>query len=280
MQSLLMIWVTIWYVCSLMLVVNGPYLVGVAIALRDVFKIFVHPVPELLSNLFWNSHLLYITSFFLLGEVATNLNLSEAKCVFTNPWLVPVIKGAISSNKNLLNLRQVSICRFCRIFATSAVTEKCLLPRTRVPVPFGTCTCCYVESLLILSCFWTMNFEHPFVLWFCLWSKKADVNLIYVIDEWVDCRLGRMHTVCGLCFITSTYLLHFVQKIVVFGECEGCMPFKVLLEDDGEAFPESVDIKPVEDVAVIPYSSGNVGFSKGVMLTHKNLVANLQQFRY
>ncbi len=32
-----------------------------------------------------------------------------------------------------------------------------------------------------------------------------------------------------------------------------------------------------EDVVVLPYSSGTTGFPKGVMLTHKNLVANLVQ---
>jgi 4-coumarate--CoA ligase len=31
------------------------------------------------------------------------------------------------------------------------------------------------------------------------------------------------------------------------------------------------------NVAVLPYSSGTTGLPKGVMLTHKNLVANLHQ---
>ncbi|KAK3092363.1 hypothetical protein FSP39_001938 [Pinctada imbricata] len=69
------------------------------------------------------------------------------------------------------------------------------------------------------------------------------------------------------------------QKITVFGECEGCEPFKVLMGDDGKAFPENIDINPKEDVFVIPYSSGTTGLPKGVMLTHDNVVANLQQFQ-
>jgi acyl-CoA synthetase (AMP-forming)/AMP-acid ligase II len=40
--------------------------------------------------------------------------------------------------------------------------------------------------------------------------------------------------------------------------------------------PEAV-IEPPTDVAVLPYSSGTTGLPKGVMLTHRNLVANLCQ---
>jgi len=38
-----------------------------------------------------------------------------------------------------------------------------------------------------------------------------------------------------------------------------------------------VSIAPGEDLAVLPYSSGTTGLPKGVMLTHRNLVANISQ---
>ncbi|MEZ5206210.1 MAG: AMP-binding protein [Acidimicrobiales bacterium] len=36
-------------------------------------------------------------------------------------------------------------------------------------------------------------------------------------------------------------------------------------------------VDPATDVVVLPYSSGTTGLSKGVMLTHRNLVANIVQ---
>ena len=38
-------------------------------------------------------------------------------------------------------------------------------------------------------------------------------------------------------------------------------------------------IDPANDLVVLPYSSGTTGLPKGVMLTHRNLVANLCQAR-
>ena len=54
---------------------------------------------------------------------------------------------------------------------------------------------------------------------------------------------------------------------MVFGEADGFKPFTALMEDDGTAFPENIDIYPKDDLAALPYSSGTTGMPKGVMLT-------------
>jgi acyl-CoA synthetase (AMP-forming)/AMP-acid ligase II len=66
-----------------------------------------------------------------------------------------------------------------------------------------------------------------------------------------------------------------VEEVFVLGEGEDATPFAALLENDGD--PPHVDIDPATDLVVLPYSSGTTGFPKGVMLTHRNLVANLEQ---
>jgi acyl-CoA synthetase (AMP-forming)/AMP-acid ligase II len=62
-----------------------------------------------------------------------------------------------------------------------------------------------------------------------------------------------------------------VEDLFVIGE----ESFAALLEFEGE--PPVVAIDPAEDVVALPYSSGTTGGCKGVMLTHRNLVANICQ---
>jgi acyl-CoA synthetase (AMP-forming)/AMP-acid ligase II len=66
-----------------------------------------------------------------------------------------------------------------------------------------------------------------------------------------------------------------VQEMFVYGEADDATPFASLLQAVGE--PPEVAIDPTEDVVVLPYSSGTTGLPKGVMLTHRNLVANICQ---
>jgi long-chain acyl-CoA synthetase len=64
------------------------------------------------------------------------------------------------------------------------------------------------------------------------------------------------------------------------GEPQGLDPghrsFGDFLSTDADPAPE-VEIDPPEDVAALQYTGGTTGVSKGAMLTHRNLVANVQQ---
>ncbi len=69
-----------------------------------------------------------------------------------------------------------------------------------------------------------------------------------------------------------------VEEVFVLGAGRGgggATPFSALLESDAPA--PNPPFEPARDLAVLPYSSGTTGFPKGVMLTHRNLVANLVQ---
>jgi long-subunit acyl-CoA synthetase (AMP-forming) len=61
---------------------------------------------------------------------------------------------------------------------------------------------------------------------------------------------------------------------VVLGGADGHPSLGDLLACTAD--PPALGVGP-DETAVLPYSSGTSGWPKGVLLTHRNLVANLQQ---
>lgn len=66
-----------------------------------------------------------------------------------------------------------------------------------------------------------------------------------------------------------------VSEIVVIGEAAGVLSLDDMM---GQALPAQAPIDPARTVVALPYSSGTTGLPKGVCLTHRNLVVNVDQF--
>jgi acyl-CoA synthetase (AMP-forming)/AMP-acid ligase II len=72
-----------------------------------------------------------------------------------------------------------------------------------------------------------------------------------------------------------------IGEVIAWGDARGCTSFEKLL-GDAPAAPHAprVAIDPARDTVALPYSSGTTGLPKGVMLSHRNLVANLAQIDF
>jgi acyl-CoA synthetase (AMP-forming)/AMP-acid ligase II len=66
-----------------------------------------------------------------------------------------------------------------------------------------------------------------------------------------------------------------ITEVYVLDHADEGLPFRALLAPGAPA--PAVAIDPAETLAVLPYSSGTTGLPKGVMLTHRNIAANVVQ---
>lgn len=116
-------------------------------------------------------------------------------------------------------------------------------------------------------------------------ASVAPLNPLLTADEarklLVECGARRLVAGAG-CMAKARQAAHAtrVEEIVSCGDVtasgrEDSVPFAALLADSGSARMPPID--PISDVAALPFSSGTTGLSKGVMLTHRNLIANVMQ---
>ncbi len=57
----------------------------------------------------------------------------------------------------------------------------------------------------------------------------------------------------------------------------GAIDYKELISDQVDTYQNVKNYRNVDDIALLPYSSGTTGLSKGVQLTHRNCLSNFLQ---
>ena len=72
------------------------------------------------------------------------------------------------------------------------------------------------------------------------------------------------------------FTLKYVKKAIPDFDLPGAITFNQALALGEKGKLPTVDIRP-EDIAFLQYTGGTTGVAKGAMLTHRNLVANMQQ---
>jgi acyl-CoA synthetase (AMP-forming)/AMP-acid ligase II len=106
------------------------------------------------------------------------------------------------------------------------------------------------------------------------------INPLYSVDELADqLKLsGSRSLLTAAPFLDTAHEAAGragVEEVFVLGEGPGATSFASLLDPSGD-WP-AVSIDPATDLVALPCSSGTTGLCKSVMLTHRNLVANVLQ---
>ncbi|MGM8936054.1 long-chain-fatty-acid--CoA ligase [Pseudomonas neustonica] len=94
------------------------------------------------------------------------------------------------------------------------------------------------------------------------------------IEFLFEARIGDM--LPGLKGVITNAAVKYVKKMVPDYQLPQAVSFKKALKQCKGQSPSAVT-KTLDDVAVLQYTGGTTGVAKGAMLTHGNLVANMQQ---
>lgn len=99
--------------------------------------------------------------------------------------------------------------------------------------------------------------------------KDSEAEVMVVLDA----LYPRVKNVQDRTSLKKVIVVSLGQEVTL---ADGDILFEDFMKTHTSKTPE-VDINPADDIAVLQYTGGTTGVSKGVMLTHRNLVANLEQ---
>ncbi|WP_222564388.1 long-chain fatty acid--CoA ligase [Novilysobacter antarcticus] len=96
-----------------------------------------------------------------------------------------------------------------------------------------------------------------------------DTRVQHVITTGLGDMLGVKGTVMN-------FVLKYIKKMVPEYRIHGAVRFNEALKAGAKHSLPEIDVGP-EDIAFLQYTGGTTGVAKGAMLTHRNMVANMQQ---
>ena len=106
--------------------------------------------------------------------------------------------------------------------------------------------------------------------------ERTGLKLKNVILTNIEDSLPAVKRLLGKSIVRDVYQKMAVPTSELFQK-SGFFKFQDLIEKH-PASPPKVEINPEEDLVTLPYTGGTTGAPKGVMITHKNVIANMAQF--
>ncbi len=115
--------------------------------------------------------------------------------------------------------------------------------------------------------------------------KEADVSLLIALNSWADLarQVQTSTRVAHLVLTDAAQYLSLPQRLLSRWknsslQVPGALQWDRWLAPEADSSPD-VDVAP-DELAVIQYTGGTTGQARGVMLSHRNLVANAMQTRH
>jgi long-chain acyl-CoA synthetase len=109
--------------------------------------------------------------------------------------------------------------------------------------------------------------------------KDSGAEAIIVVENNTPVKhvvVASMGDMLGFKGAIVNFVVRKVKKLVPAWSLPGHTAFKTMLADGARAPYKPMDSGP-EDIAFLQYTGGTTGLSKGAMLTHRNIIANLLQ---